>query len=194
MAERTEDAQAMGEAAQQEQQEQRQDGAQATADGQGQGKGADLEAQLEAARAEAADYKDRFLRERAEMENFRKRQERIAADRMQRFKRDLFEKVLEVTDNLDRAMQYEATMDANSLRQTLRMLQSQLNAVLAAEGLTPVATVGQPFDPYIHEAIETVSSPEHPEGAVVDEVRKGYTLGGDLIRPARVTVSSGAKE
>lgn len=154
----------------------------------------DLEAQLATAQAEAADYKDRFLRERAEMENFRKRQERITNDRMQRFKRDLFEKVLDVTDNLERAMQYESTMDANSLRQTLRMLQSQLNSVLSGEGLTPIATVGQPFDPHVHEAIETVASAEQPEGAVVNEVRKGYMLGNELLRPARVTVSSGEKE
>jgi len=197
MAERTEDAQTLGEAAQQEQQgpqgqQAQQDGAQATADGQGQS--ADLEAQLQAARAEAADYKDRFLRERAEMENFRKRQERVANDRVQRFKRDLLEKILEVTDNLDRAMRFEATMDADSLRQTLRMLQSQLNGVLGSEGVTPITASGQPFDPYKHEAVETVASPEHPEGTVVDEVRRGYMLGGDLLRPARVTVSSGAKE
>jgi molecular chaperone GrpE len=168
------------------------EGAQAADEQQPQGESP--EAQLAVAQAEAAEYKDRFLRERAEMENFRKRQERITNDRMQRFKRDLLEKVLEVTDNLERAMQYESTMDANSLRQTLRMLQSQLNAVLAGEGLTPIAAVGQSFDPHVHEAIETVASEEHPEGAVVNEVRKGYMLGNDLLRPARVTVSAGAKE
>jgi molecular chaperone GrpE len=152
----------------------------------------DLEAQLKAAIEEAAQYKDRFLRERAEMENFKKRQERLAGDRMQRYKRDLLEKVIEVMDNLDRAMQYESSMDQESLNQGLRMVHWQLEEILKTEGLTPVATVGQAFDPHVHEAIESVASPEHPEGTVVEEVRKGYMLGGDMVRPARVKVSSGA--
>jgi molecular chaperone GrpE len=53
-----------------------------------------------------------------------------------------------------------------------------------------VPSVGQPFNPQVHEAVETVPSPEHPEGTVVDEHRKGYTIGNDLLRPARVTVSN----
>jgi molecular chaperone GrpE len=153
---------------------------------------ADLEAQLQAANDEAAQYKDRYLRERAEMENFRKRQERIANDRVVRYKRDLLEKVLEVMDNLDRAMRYEDSLDRESLQQGLRMVQWQLNELLRTEGLTPVVAVGEQFDPRVHEAVETVASPEHPEGTVVEEVRKGYMLGGEMLRPARVKVSSGA--
>ena len=153
--------------------------------------GGDLATQLKLATEEAAQYKDRYLRERAEMENFKKRQERLAGDRMQRYKRDLLEKVLEVMDNLDRAMQYKDSMDQESLNQGLRMVHWQLEEILKTEGLTPVATVGQPFDPHVHEAIESVSSTEHPEGTVVEEVRRGYMLGNDMVRPARVKVSSG---
>jgi len=64
--------------------------------------------------------------------------------------------------------------------------------LLRTEGLTPVVAVGEQFDPRVHEAVETVASPEHPEGTVVEEVRKGYMLGGEMLRPARVKVSSGA--
>lgn len=162
------------------------------ADATGTDRVAELEAQLQAANEEVATYKDKYLRERAEMENFRKRQDRLAADRMQRFKRDLLEKVLDVMDNLDRAMRYEDSMDRESLQQGLRMVQWQLNELLRTEGLTPVATVGEAFDPRLHEAIESVSSPEHPEGTIVEEVRKGYLLGGEMLRPARVKVSGGA--
>src|SRR5579862_1154633 len=98
---------------------------------------AELESQLAAARAEAANNWDRFLRERAEMENFRKRQERIAADRIQREKRELLGRVLEVVDNLDRALRFQDTLDRESLQQGLRMLQWQLDELLKAEGLTP---------------------------------------------------------
>jgi molecular chaperone GrpE len=160
----------------------------------GAGLPADLETQLHAAREEAAQYKDKYLRELAEMENFRKRQERIGVERNQRYKRDLIEKVLEVMDNLDRAMSYEDSMDRESLHQGLRMVQWQLNELLKAEGLTLVPTVGERFDPHMHEAVDKVPSSEHPEGIVVEEVRKGYMMGSDLLRPARVMVSAGSKE
>lgn len=154
---------------------------------------AELEAQLAAAKAEASQNWDKFLRERAEMENFRKRQERVALDRVRREKREMLSKVLEVVDNLERALIYQDTMDRDALQQSIRMLQWQLNELLKVEGLTPVPSVGEPFDPYVHEAIETVSSAEHPEGVVVEEVRKGYRLGDETLRPARVKVSSGPK-
>lgn len=151
----------------------------------------DLQAQLQAARDEVTQYKDKWLRERAEMENFRKRQERLANERNQRYKRDLLEKVLEVVDNLDRAMSYTDTMDRDGLQNSLRMVHWQLNELIKTEGLTPVATVGQEFDPRVHEAIESVESSEHPEGQVIEEVRKGYMMGNEMLRPARVKVSAG---
>lgn len=153
---------------------------------------AELEAQLAEARAEAAANWDKYLRERAEMDNFRKRQERVALDRVRREKRELLHKVLDVMDNLDRAMRFEESMDRESLHQGLRMVQWQLNELLKGEGLAPVPTVGQPFDPHFHEAVETVESGEHPEGTVVEEIRKGYMLGDEMLRPARVKVSSGS--
>jgi molecular chaperone GrpE len=155
---------------------------------------ADWSAQLQAAREEVEQYKDKYLRERAEMENFRKRQERVTAERNERYKRDLIEKVLDVMDNLDRAMRYEDSMDRESLQQGLRMVQWQLGELLRAEGLTPVPTVGERFDPHRHEAVDKVPSAEHPEGIVIEEVRKGYMMGNDLLRPARVMVSAGSKE
>ncbi|HUY78992.1 MAG TPA: nucleotide exchange factor GrpE [Ktedonobacterales bacterium] len=193
MAERTSDVNDMQEQEQSGEQAEASDGGANAADAAPTGQRvADLESQLAAARAEATQNWDRFLRERAEMDNFRKRQERIYADRVQREKRELLGKVLDVVDNLDRALRYQDTMDRESLQQGLRMLQWQLNELLKGEGLSPVPTVGQPFDPYVHEAIESVASDEHPEGVVVEEVRRGYKMGDETLRPARVKVSSGA--
>ena len=152
---------------------------------------AELETQLAAARAEATQNWDKYLRERAEMENFRKRQERVAGDRVRREKRELLGKVLDVVDNLERALAYQETLDRDGLQQGMRMLQWQLNELLKAEGLTPLPSVGEPFDPYIHEATESVASEEYPEGVVIEEVRKGYRLGDETLRPARVKVSAG---
>lgn len=152
---------------------------------------AELESQLGAAKAEAAQNWDKFLRERAEMENFRKRQERMAGDRVRREKREILGKLLEVVDNLERALTFQDTMDRDALQQGMRMLQWQLNELLKAEGVTPAPSVGEPFDPYVHEAVESVASKEHPEGVVIEEVRKGYKLGDETLRPARVKVSAG---
>jgi len=156
--------------------------------------GSSLEEQLAVARTEAEQYKDKYLREYAEKENFRKRQERMAADRIRREKLDLIERVLDITDNLDRAMRYQDTMDPASLEQGLRLLAWQLGELIKAEGLTPIPTVGAPFDPYVHEAIESVASSQYPEGVVVEEVRKGYKQGDETVRPARVKVSSGQQK
>jgi molecular chaperone GrpE len=154
---------------------------------------AELEAQLAQARQEAAENWNKYLRERAEMENFRKRQERLSADRIAREKKTLFHKVLEVMDNVERALVYQETMDKQALQHTLRMLLWQLNEVLRGEGLTPVATLGENFDPYIHEAIEAVENSDQPEGKIVEEVLKGYKMGDETLRPARVKVSAGNK-
>ena len=155
---------------------------------------AELEAQLAQARQEATDNWNKYLRERAEMENFRKRQVKIGLERAQQEKARLLNKILEVVDNVERAMLYQDKMDRQELLQTIRMLMWHLNEVLRNEGLSPIATVGEPFDPHVHEAIESVEDSDQPEGTVVEEVLKGYKLGNETFRPARVKVSSGKKE
>lgn len=162
-------------------------------DMEGVGEQGDLRAALAAARAEAQQFRDKYLREYADRENFRKRQERIMQDRERRAKRDVLLGVLDALDNVDRAMAHQETMDREGLQQAIRMLQWQLNELLKNEGLSPVPTVGEPFDPYVHEAVEQVASDAYGEGTVVEEVRKGYKQGDDTLRPARVKVSSGGR-
>jgi len=152
---------------------------------------AELETQLTQAKQEAADNWGRYVRERADVDNFRKRQERLLADRIQNQKKALFNKLLDVMDNVERALVYQDTLDKGQLQQTLRMLHWQMNEVLRSEGLNPVPTVGEPFNPYVHEAIEAVENSDQPEGTIVEEARKGYTLGEETLRPARVKVSMG---
>lgn len=153
----------------------------------------ELESLLGQARQEASENWNRYLRERAEMDNFRKRQERIAVDRVQREKKALLHKILGVMDNVERALIYQDTMDKQGLQQALRMLMWQMNEVMRGEGLTPVPTVGEAFDPYVHEAIEAVEDSDKPEGTIVEEVQKGYKMGDETLRPARVKVSAGNK-
>lgn len=152
---------------------------------------AELEAQLVQARQEANENWNKFLRERADLDNFRKRQERVLADRVQNQKKALLHKLLGVMDNVERALVYQDTLDRAGLQQALRMVQWQMNEVMRGEGLNPVLTVGEAFNPYLHEAIEAVEDSDKPEGTIVEEVLKGYTLGDETLRPARVKVSMG---
>jgi len=151
----------------------------------------ELEKQLAQAKQEATEFKDKFLRERADMDNFRKRQERNAQERVQREKKALILKILSVMDNVERALTYQETMDRQALQQTLRMLMWQMNEVMKGEGLTPIATVGERLNPYEHEAIELVENSDQPEDTIVEEVLKGYKIGNETLRAARVKVSSG---
>lgn len=150
-----------------------------------------LEKQLASAKQEAAEFKDKFLRERADMDNFRKRQERNAQERVQREKKALILQILGVMDNVERALTYQETMDRQALQQTLRMLMWQMNEVMKGEGLTPIATVGERLNPYEHEAIELVENSDQPEDTIVEEVLKGYKMGNETLRAARVKVSAG---
>ncbi|MHB8600647.1 MAG: nucleotide exchange factor GrpE [Ktedonobacteraceae bacterium] len=152
---------------------------------------AELEAQLAQAKQESAENWNKFVRERADMDNFRKRQERVLADRVQNQKKALLHNLLGVLDNVERALVYQDTLDRQGLQQALRMVQWQMNEVLRGEGLNPVPTVGETFNPYVHEAIEGVEDSDKPEGTIVEEVLKGYTLGDETLRPARVKVSMG---
>lgn len=154
---------------------------------------AELEAQLAQTRQEAAENWNKYLRERADWENFRKRQERVVADRVLQQKKVLLNNLLSVMDNMERALSYQETLDRQELQQALRMVQWQMNEVMRGEGLSPVPTVGETFNPYIHEAIEAIENSDKPEGTIIEEVLKGYTLGDETLRPARVKVSMGNK-
>lgn len=150
---------------------------------------AELETKLEQAQKEAADNYSKYLRERADWDNFRKRQEKLVGDRVLYQKKALFHKMLEVLDNVERALVFEDTMDKQQLQHTLRMLQWQMSEVLRGEGLNTIATVGEAFNPYMHEAIEAVENSDQPADTILEEIRKGYTLGDETLRPARVKVS-----
>jgi molecular chaperone GrpE len=154
---------------------------------------AELEAALAAARAEAAEHWEKYLRERAEMENYKKRVERTYADLARRGRKDLLAKVAGAVDNLERAISYETAqgreVDAANLLTGLRMTYQQFADLLAGEGLKEIKSVGEQFDPALHEAVATESATDKPDGEIVAEVQKGYTYGEELLRPARVKVA-----
>ena len=154
-------------------------------------------AALAAAQAAAAANEDKFLRARADLENYRRRVGRERAEIAQEAKREVLLRVLEVLDNLERALGYEQAgdqVDAQALLMGLRMTVTQFEGVLSGLGVQVVAARGEQFDPRWHEAVATVVDPAQAEGTIVEEIQRGYRLADALLRPARVKVVAGPAE
>ena len=143
-----------------------------------------LRAELEAARLERDEYLDALRRLKAEFENSRKRQERERSRLLETASERLVVELLPVLDNLDRALEAEG-----EIREGVRATRDQLADVLGNEGLLPIASDGQPFDPNVHEAVMGQPSDEHEEGTVLQTFQRGYVLNGKPIRPAKVVVA-----
>ena len=143
-----------------------------------------LSEELESARQERDQYLDALRRLKAEFENSRKRQERERERMLSMATERLVQELLPVLDNLDRAL--EAGGD---IREGVLATRNQLADVLGNEGLLPVASDGQPFDPNVHEAVMGRLSEEHEEGIILQTFERGYLLNGKPIRPAKVVVA-----
>ena len=143
-----------------------------------------LAEELEATRLERDQYLDALRRLKAEFENSRKRQERERARVLSMASERLVQELLPVLDNLDRAL--EAGGD---IREGVQATREQLAEVLAEEGLLPLASDGQPFDPNVHDAVMGQPSEEHEDGTIIQTFQRGYLLNGKPIRPAKVVVA-----
>lgn len=133
---------------------------------------------------------EKYLRARADMENYKKRIERTYADLARSSKKDLLLKLLQVKDNLERAINYgSAGEQTEGVMQGVRLTEYQLNQLLEQEGVKRIEAEGKPFDPAQEEALHTVHDPSQPDNSVVQVVRQGYTYGDDVLRPAQVIVN-----
>jgi molecular chaperone GrpE len=150
---------------------------------------------LAEAQAEAARLKDALLRTAADFDNFRKRTRRELEEARRNGREDLLRALLPVFDNLERAIQSaQRTSDVKAMTEGLTMVQRQFVDALGREGIARVATVGRPFDPGVHEAIQQVETSEHDPGTVIAEVQSGYTQGERLLRAAMVVVARGKSD
>lgn len=150
--------------------------------------------ELAAAKKEAADNYDRYVRAVADMDNFRRRTVKEKEELRLFAASRVLEDLLPVMDNL--ALGLAATKqpkaDLTTLAGGVEMVLQQLKAALANHGLKEINPANQPFDPHLHEAISHQPSTEVKEENVLTVVRTGFTLNGRLLRPASVVVSSGA--
>jgi molecular chaperone GrpE len=144
-----------------------------------------LSEELEATRRERDDYLDALRRIKAEFENSRKRAERERERILRTASEGLITELLPVLDNLDRALEHEG-----DIHDGVRATRDQFADVLGRQGLLPVASDGQSFDPNVHEAVMSQPSEDHEEGTIIQTFERGYVLNGKPIRPAKVVVAT----
>lgn len=145
--------------------------------------------ELEQARKEIAELKDKLLRAHAEMDNLRKRTERQIAEAHKFGIEKFATALLDVMDNLERALDAEEGNEA-AVREGVRLTLNSWHDTMKKFDVERIDALGKPFDPHLHEALSQMPSDE-PEGTVIAQHVAGYTLHGRLIRPAKVLVSSG---
>jgi molecular chaperone GrpE len=144
--------------------------------------------EVEQLRAEMAATKDRWLRERAELENFKKRLGREKAEALRFANEGLLRDLLPVIDNLHRAVEHgRASREVDAIIEGVELVLRSFTEALERHGVQVVEARGQRFDPSQHEAIGHIESDQAPN-TVVDEHQRGYTLHDRLLRPALVTV------
>jgi molecular chaperone GrpE len=146
-------------------------------------------AELERARAD--EHQSR-LRALADLENFRRRTEREAGGARRAGQSEVLLPLLDVHDNLERALAAGST-DRAFLR-GVEAIAEQLRRIVTSLGAVPIPSVGTRFDPRLHEAVGTVPAIDHPSDTVVTEVRRGFLLGGEVLRPAQVVVAQSTPE
>lgn len=150
---------------------------------------ASLSPEIDVLTCERDDYKDRWLRKTAEFENYRKRIERERREQADQTVVDLLEELLNVVDDFDRALTVEAGEGVDAYRKGVELIHGKLHDLLRKQGVTAIETLGADFDPNIHQAVVHEASPDHRDGEVIGELRKGYRLGDRLLRPAMVKVA-----
>jgi len=141
-------------------------------------------------------FRDLAMRSQADFENYKKRSAREKEEAIKYANTSLLEKLVPIIDSFELGLAAAKSQGEESpIYAGMNLVLKQLNDFLIANGLQPVETVGQKFDPNLHEAIAREPSEEFPEGTVIRQARRGYRFKDRLLRPATVVVSSGpAKE
>ncbi|MSN24714.1 MAG: nucleotide exchange factor GrpE [Geobacter sp.] len=152
-----------------------------------------LEEQLQAKEKEARENWDRFVRERADLENYRKRVNREKEELLNYGNKSLIEEILPVIDNLERALSHASEDGLGALVEGIQLTHGMLLNALKKFNVTPIEAAGAPFDSAFHQAMAQVPSDEHAPNTVVEEYQKGYMLKERLLRPAMVTVATATK-
>ena len=144
---------------------------------------------IEALRREKDALQDRLLRTAAEFDNYRKRVDRDRRDQADAAVADAREDLFPIMDNLERALQAPVGQDVDAYRKGVELIHRQMADLLRKRGVKAIQAVGADFDPNYHQAVVQEVSPDHRDGEVMEELRRGYVLGDRLLRPAMVKVA-----
>ncbi|HLH29990.1 MAG TPA: nucleotide exchange factor GrpE [Terriglobia bacterium] len=146
--------------------------------------------EVESLKRERDDLFDRLLRKQAEFENFKKRMDREKSEYVQFASAELMKELLNALDSFDLAIRNAAADKAgHNMLRGFELIYKQIQDTMTRFGLKPLEAKGKPFDPNFHQAVSTKPVKDVEENTVIEEMRKGYTLNGRLLRPAMVTVS-----
>ncbi len=148
---------------------------------------------LAEAQRERDEFQDRWLRQTAEFDNYRKRMERERRDLANHAASDILHDLLPVLDDIERALAASEASDDPAVaphRQGLELIHRQLADLLRKRHVTPIEAHGADFDPNLHQAVGQETSDAHREGEVIEEMRRGYMLKDRLLRPSMVKVAT----
>ncbi len=141
-------------------------------------------------KADLGKLRDHLLRLAADFDNFRKRAAKEKEDLVKSCNDALLLEVLPIKDDLERAIEVsQETHEFSNLLEGIELVLSNFNKVLEKNGIIEISSVGQKFDPNLHDALTRVESAETEDNTVVQEYKKGYMLNDKLLRPAQVVVS-----
>ncbi len=147
------------------------------------------ETEVENLKSQISEVNDKFLRQVAEFDNFRRRNARERMELIQTAGKEVIKDLLEVLDDCERAQKgIEATDDNQQLKEGVQLIFSKLYKILSGKGLKPMESMSRDFNPDLHEAISEIEAGEEMKGKVVAEVQKGYYLNDKIIRFAKVVV------
>ena len=144
--------------------------------------------ELARAKKEAEEYRTMALYLRADLDNYKKRAAREREEYIRNASESFILEILNAYENLERALEMARKKDEVMAR-GLEMIYTDLRSVLEKHGLKPIKTVGERFDPYLHEAVLQSVDNDHEEDTVLEEIQRGYTLNMKVIRCAKVRVS-----
>ena len=149
------------------------------------------ESEWQALKDEAAAQKDKYMRLLAEFDNMRKRQERERGDIIKYAHEEVIIECLKIYDDLERSLNAFKTKEGAdpNLVKGLEMVFNNLRDLMAKYDVKPIESVGKIFDPHVHEPLLQVETTDGPDGQIVEELQKGYTLAGRVVRTAKVKVA-----
>lgn len=153
----------------------------------------ELEEALAAKEAEAAANWDKYLRERADLENYRRRMQKDKEELQKYGNECLLQEILPVLDNMERALDHASEESLAAVIEGVNLTRSMLLSVLKKFGVEPVESKGAQFDPAFHQAMCRVESAEVAPNTVIEVFQKGYMLNDRLLRPAMVSVAGAPK-